>query len=58
VLADEYTLPFGSREETCYVIEYTGEGANGKTWVRTSDGLVLKQEFTLRDDDWVLLRDP
>jgi hypothetical protein len=58
VLADEHTLSFGSREETCYVIEYTGEGADGKTWVRTSDGLVLKQEFTLRDDDWVLLRDP
>jgi len=58
VLTDEHTLSFGSREETCYVIEYTGEGADGKTWVRTSDGLVLKQEFTLRDDDWVLLRDP
>ncbi len=58
VLADEFTLPFGSREETCYVIEYTAEDANGKTWVRTTDGLVLKQEFTLRDDDWVLLREP
>jgi hypothetical protein len=58
VLADEYSLKFGAREESCYVIEYTGDDAHGKTWVRASDGLVLKQEFTLRDDDWVLLRDP
>jgi hypothetical protein len=58
VLAEEYSLPFGSRDESCHVIEYSGEEAHGKTWVRASDGLVLKQEFTMRDDDWVLFRDP
>jgi hypothetical protein len=58
VLAGEFSLPFGSRDESCLVIDYSGEDTHGKTWVRVSDGLVLKQEFTLRDDDWVLLRDP
>jgi hypothetical protein len=32
------------REVPCQVIEYRGEGTSGKTYVRKSDGLVLRQE--------------
>jgi hypothetical protein len=31
-------------EVTCLVIEYRGEGLTGRTYVRQSDGLVLRQE--------------
>jgi hypothetical protein len=58
VLRDAKTLPFGDREESCTVIEYTGDDARGRTWVRVSDGLVLQQEMTLHDDDWEMRRDP
>jgi hypothetical protein len=58
VLADEHLLPFGQSEEACLVIEYRGEDAHGNTWVRSGDGLVLRQEFTMRDDEWVLERVP
>jgi hypothetical protein len=58
VLGEEQSLRFGLHEESCLVIEYRGEDARGKTWVRASDGLVLRQEFTMHDDEWVLERDP
>lgn len=34
-----------NREIPCQVIEYHGEGMTGKTFVRKSDGLVLRQEI-------------
>jgi hypothetical protein len=37
-------LLWDSRETPCQVIEYRGEGTSGKTFVRKSDGLVLRQE--------------
>ena len=40
-----------SREEAaCWVIEYRSGEARAKTWVRVSDGKVLRQEATLLDD--------
>ena len=40
-----------SREEaSCWVIEYRSGEARAKTWVRASDGKVLRQEATLMDD--------
>ncbi len=40
-----------SREEAaCWVIEYRSGEARAKTWVRASDGKVLRQEATLMDD--------
>jgi hypothetical protein len=61
VSQDAQSLAYGDREEACRVIEYksiTGDDTHGRTWVRISDGLVLKQEMTLRDDDWEMRRDP
>jgi hypothetical protein len=41
----------------CLVIEYTGDDTSARTWVRESDGLVLRQEVTQKGDNLVLQRD-
>jgi len=50
------TLQSGKQEIECYVIEYQSDDLNGRTWVRVSDGLVMRQEATLSGDTWVLQR--
>jgi hypothetical protein len=35
---------WNNQEVTCLVVEYHGEGVTGRTYVRQSDGLVLRQE--------------
>lgn len=46
------------QEETpCLVIEYEGEDIRAWTWVRASDGLVLKQEIEDREQHLVLMRE-
>jgi hypothetical protein len=58
VLAKEENLSFAGKDEPCLIIEYTGEDAHGRTWVRASDGTVLRQEFSKGLDDWVMQREP
>jgi hypothetical protein len=58
VLREEQYLSFGTQEERCMIIEYTGDDTRGRTWVRVSDGFVLKQEMTLHDDEWEIRRVP
>jgi hypothetical protein len=41
----------------CYVIEYRGDGHTASTWVRVSDGWVLRQEASANGDKWELQRD-
>jgi hypothetical protein len=41
----------------CLVIQYTSDEINARTWVRESDGLVLRQEVTQHGDTWILDRD-
>jgi hypothetical protein len=41
----------------CLVIQYTGDDISARTWVRQSDGLVLRQEATQHGDTWILDRD-
>jgi hypothetical protein len=41
----------------CLVIQYTSDEINARTWVRESDGAVLRQEATQHGDTWVLDRD-
>jgi len=50
--AEPETLVWGTaREEaTCWVISYRSGEARAKTWVRVSDGKVLRQEATLLED--------
>lgn len=59
VLPNTQTLDWGGRREetTCLVIEYEGEDTTARTWVRESDGLVLKQELSQGKTYYVLVRD-
>lgn len=54
------TLKWNREEVECYKVEYheTGKDPTGRTWVRRSDGAVLRQEFTHLDFDLVLQRVP
>jgi hypothetical protein len=59
VLPEAQYLSFANQDERCMIIEYTGgDDTSGRTWVRVSDGFVLKQEMTLHDDKWEIRRDP
>jgi hypothetical protein len=40
-------IRLGERWQTCYVVEHRQPGAVGRTWVRTRDGRVLRQEIPL-----------
>jgi hypothetical protein len=42
----------------CRIIEYSGDEASGRTWVRESDGLVLQQEITIDGKNLILEREP
>jgi hypothetical protein len=44
VLTGTEELLWDNRQVPCQVIEYRGETMTGKTYVRKSDGLVLRQE--------------
>ncbi len=58
VLAETKTMRWGGgHETTCLVIEYRdNDDISAHTWVRESDGLVLRQEATLGHDKLVLER--
>jgi hypothetical protein len=43
--------------QSCLVIEYTGDDFSGRTWVRASDGLVLRQEAQAHGETLVLQRE-
>ncbi|HEV3202962.1 MAG TPA: hypothetical protein VGY77_01205 [Gemmataceae bacterium] len=45
------------KNDQCLVIEYKGEDRHAKTWVRESDGLVLRQEATLNGETLILQRE-
>ena len=49
-------LEWAGNEETCYVIQYSGESVEARTWVRASDSTVLRQEARLNDDELILER--
>jgi len=42
---------------SCLVIQYTSDEISARTWVRESDGMVLRQEATQHGDTWILDRD-
>jgi len=50
VLPETRLLSWDSRDVPCLLIEYTGDNdVSARTWVRQSDGLVLRQEARLGD---------
>jgi hypothetical protein len=42
---------------SCYVIEYRGDDAKARTWVRTRDGAVLRQEASSLGEELALQRE-
>jgi hypothetical protein len=56
VLGQTQDLEFEKTMQSCVVIEYTGDDSSGRTWVRASDGLVLRQEAQLHGESLVLQR--
>lgn len=61
VLAEPEALTWGSfhheRTDACLVIVYRGEDHQARTWVRASDGLVVRQEATHHGATLALHRD-
>ena len=47
----------GDAEVLCWVIEYRGGDARAKTWVRVSDGKVLRQEAMMNGEMLALVRE-
>jgi hypothetical protein len=58
VLPELMNLTWKNEEVACQVIQYTGDDASGKTWVRAKDGLVLQQEVSISGKTLVLKRQP
>ena len=47
VLSNPETTRWKDEDVSCWVIEYRGGEARARTWVRVSDGKVLRQEAFL-----------
>jgi hypothetical protein len=50
VLEEPDDLPWNNQNEICVKIKYRGKDLLGYTWVRKSDGLVLRQEVFRQKD--------
>lgn len=46
-----------NKAEECLVVDYSGEGFSGTTWVSTTTSLVLMQEAVLGKTRWTMIRD-
>jgi hypothetical protein len=57
VLAGSQVLTWNRRPVECLVIEYRSDEVAGRTWVRKSDGLVLRQEAGTGKDRLILQRE-
>ena len=58
VMQGTQDLSWHNADVPCLVIEYRGDGITGRTYVRKSDGLVLRQEMTRQDHRLALERVP
>ena len=56
VLGGPRQIEYGGAYWGCLVIEYRGDDMIAHTWVRESDGLVLKQDATFWGDHLILER--
>jgi hypothetical protein len=57
VLSDQQTLDWHRHAVACWVIEYRREELVARTWVRASDGKVLKQEAFRKGETLTIVRD-
>jgi hypothetical protein len=58
VMQGTQNLGWDNKDVPCLVIEYRGEGITGRTFIRQSDGLVLRQEAVRGEDRLALERIP
>ena len=56
VLADTARITYNQQEYDCHIIEYRGENETFRTYVRISDGWVLRQESKTFDQRIVMQR--
>jgi hypothetical protein len=57
VLPETHVLEWGHTLVPCLVVEFTGEDVRVRTWVRESDGTVLRQEVEQHGEKLALQRD-
>jgi len=57
VLPDTKLFSWKGHEVPCLVIEYHGDDLTARTWVRESNGLVLRQELSFWGDQVMMVRD-
>jgi hypothetical protein len=57
VLSETQTIRWNGQDWPCLVIQYTGGNRSAHTWVRESDGTVLRQEATVQGDKLILERE-
>ena len=58
VLSEQQTLDWHGQSVACWVIEYRRDEVVARTWVRVSDGKVLKQEAFQKGERLTIERDP
>lgn len=58
VLPEYQKLTWEDREELCFVIEYSGDAVEARTWVLARDGTVIRQEARFHDEELILKRTP
>lgn len=58
VLPEYQKLTWDDKEEQCFVIEYSGDAVEARTWVTVRDGTVLRQEARFHDEQLILERTP
>jgi hypothetical protein len=56
VLPTLQTLNWRGQDRECYVIEYTAEAVEARTWVLARDGTVFRQEARFHEDEVILER--
>jgi hypothetical protein len=57
VLMEPRIIEWNGESHTCLVIEYSGDEYTARTWVRESDGMVLRQEAEAHGETLVLQRE-
>lgn len=57
VLSEVRPLKFNGELQSCWIIEYRGDDSVARTWVRQSDGTVLRQEAEAHGETLVLQRE-
>ena len=56
VLDERVEIEYNQVKTTCFVIEFRGDGRTARTYVRESDGAVMRQEAFAQGERITLIR--